>query len=62
MSCDSSVPKEECDALLKKYELMKEMYNDADLKDMLNLDAYNELHREMEEAGLKVDGRKKEVS
>ena len=61
MACDSSVPKEQCAALLKKYKLMKDMYNDADLKDMLNPDAYTQLHREMVEAGIKDASKSKEV-
>ena len=55
------MPKEQCAALLKKYKLMKDMYNDADLKDMLNPDAYTQLHRDMEEAGLKTDDKSQEV-
>ena len=36
---------------------MKQMYSDPNLKDMLNPDAYNDLHREMQDAGI-VTGEK----
>ena len=36
---------------------MKEMYNDVDLKKMLDPEAYSELHREMTRAGI-VKGEK----
>ena len=61
MTCDKGVKKEDCDVLLKKYNAMKEMYNDPDLMEMLQRDAYNELHREMEEAGMNVKGTTKKV-
>ena len=35
---------------------MKQMYDDADLKGMLDPDAYSKLHREMVEAGMDVKG------
>ena len=57
ITCDEAIPRETCDGLVKKYKVMKEMYADPDLKDMLNPDAYSDLHIEMKNAGI-VTGEK----
>ena len=61
MKCDKETKKEDCDVLLKKYKAMEEMYSDPDLMGMINPNAYTELHREMEEAGIHVEGHPMKV-
>ena len=51
-----------CDSLMKKYKAMKEMYSDADLKGMLNPDAYSDLEREMKDAGIVIEKKMHDVS
>ena len=41
---------------------MKEMYADSDLKDMLNPDAYSDLHREMKDASIVTEEKMYAVS
>lgn len=52
MKCDPSVPKTKCNELLKKYKVMKEMYDDDSLMTLLDPNAYTDLHREMLDAGI----------
>ena len=52
--CDSSVSKAQCEKILKKYTFFKQLYADDDMMKMLKPDAYTDLQREMEEAGIPV--------
>ena len=56
MACGKTISKEQCDALSKKYKIIEKMYNDPDLMEMLKTDAYNDFHRELEEAGIQFEG------
>ena len=62
--CNEVVSKEKCDELLRQYSILKELYANETTKEMLNLDAYNDLHRDLTEAGISIEGKplQKEVS
>ena len=57
--CDSSVSNAQCEKILKKYTFFKQLYADDDMMKMLKPDAYTDLQREMEEAGIPVMNEKK---